>query len=83
MAEFGARALPFRLFGLLDADKLPEGWGRAAARMVLRDTGNADEPMSHSRLYQMNTRASLHELSRVLKRRATLDDVTGASLDRF
>jgi glycosidase len=39
--------------------------------------------MSNPTLYQINTRALLHELGLTLKRRATLDDVTGASLDRI
>ena len=34
-------------------------------------------------LYQINTRVWLTELSRALGRRATLDDIPDAELDRF
>jgi hypothetical protein len=37
----------------------------------------------HPALYQINTRVWLTELSRTLGKRATLDDIPDAQLDRF
>ena len=82
------------LFGRLDAKTLLETErGQVLARIVREQVGGEQAGIElreqrcrdprYPSLYQINTRVWLTELSRALGRRATLDDIPDAELDRL